>query len=140
MARRDAEIAADVGERGTDLLTPDLGGDEVWGGQVREQEGCIGRLRRGLGPRSTRLGGAWEGAWRAGRWRGLGQGPGVEASSGGGLQGQDDAFDFKARLAEVEQQAEMQARGLQIVQALRAMNLVDRLGCLQFDEDDVFDE
>ena len=56
------------------------------------------------------------------------------------LQGQDDAFDLKARLAEVEQQAEMQACGFQIVQALREMNLVNRLGYLQFDEDDVFDE
>ena len=62
------------------------------------------------------------------------------AKGGGALQGQDDAFDLKARLAEVEQQAEMQACGFQIIQALRAMNLVDRLGYLQFDEDDVFDE
>jgi hypothetical protein len=34
----------------------------------------------------------------------------------------------------------MQACGCQIIQALRVMNLVDRLGYLQFDEDDVFDE
>jgi hypothetical protein len=34
----------------------------------------------------------------------------------------------------------MQACGLQIIQALRAMDLVDRLGYLQFDQDDVFDE
>ncbi len=34
----------------------------------------------------------------------------------------------------------MQARGFQIIQALRAMNLVDRLDYFQFDEDDVFDE
>jgi hypothetical protein len=39
------------------------------------------------------------------------------AKGGGALQGQYDAFDLKARLAEVEQQAEMQARGLQIIQA-----------------------
>ena len=44
------------------------------------------------------------------------------------------------RLAEVERQAEMQAGGFQIIQALRAMNLVDRLSDLQFDEDHVFDE
>jgi hypothetical protein len=62
------------------------------------------------------------------------------AKGGGALQGQDDAFDLKARLAKVEQQAEMQVCGFQIVQALREMNLVDRLGYLQFDEDDVFDE
>jgi hypothetical protein len=34
----------------------------------------------------------------------------------------------------------MQARGFQIIQALRAMNLVDRLGYLQLDEDHAFDE
>jgi hypothetical protein len=59
---------------------------------------------------------------------------------GGALQGQDDAFDLKARLAEVEQQAEMQVRGFQIIQALRAVNLVDRLGYLQFDEHAVCDQ
>jgi hypothetical protein len=62
------------------------------------------------------------------------------AKGGGALQVQDDAFDLKARLAEVEQQAEMQARGFQIIQALRAMNVVDPLGYFQFDEDDVVDE
>ena len=51
----------------------------------------------------------------------------------------DDAFDVQARLAEVEQQAKMQACGFQIIQALRSMDLVDRPGGLQFDEDDVFD-
>jgi hypothetical protein len=34
----------------------------------------------------------------------------------------------------------MQACGFQIIQALRAMNIVDRPGYLQFDEDDVFDK
>ena len=34
----------------------------------------------------------------------------------------------------------MQACGFQIIPTLRVMNLVDRLGYLQFDEDDVFDE
>jgi hypothetical protein len=34
----------------------------------------------------------------------------------------------------------MQACGFQIIQTLREMNLVDRLGYLQFDDDDVFDE
>jgi hypothetical protein len=33
------------------------------------------------------------------------------AKGDGALQAQDDAFDLKARRAEVEQQAEMQARG-----------------------------
>ena len=34
----------------------------------------------------------------------------------------------------------MQACGFQIIQTLREMNLVDRLGYLQLDKDDVFDE
>jgi hypothetical protein len=34
----------------------------------------------------------------------------------------------------------VQACGFQIIQALRAMNLVDLLGYLQFDEDGAFDE
>ena len=34
----------------------------------------------------------------------------------------------------------MQACGFQITQALRTMNLVNCLGYLQFNEDDVFDE
>lgn len=62
------------------------------------------------------------------------------AKGGGALQVEDNAVDLKARLAEVEQQAEMQACGSQIIQGLRAMNLVNRLGYLQFDEDDMFDE
>jgi hypothetical protein len=62
------------------------------------------------------------------------------AKGGSALEGQDDAFDLKARLAEVEQQAEMQACGFQIIQTLREMNRVDRHGYLQFDEGHVFDE
>src|SRR4051794_31413860 len=42
------------------------------------------------------------------------------------LQRQDDAFNLEARPTEVEKQAEVQAGGFQIIQALRAMNLVDR--------------
>ncbi len=34
----------------------------------------------------------------------------------------------------------MQACGFQVVQALRAMNVVDRLGYFQFNENRVFDE
>jgi hypothetical protein len=41
------------------------------------------------------------------------------AKGGGALQGQDDAFDLKARLAEVEQQAEMQARGIRAQPMIR---------------------
>jgi hypothetical protein len=62
------------------------------------------------------------------------------AKGSGALQGQDYALELKPRLAEVEQQAEMQVRGFQIVEALRAMDFVDRLQYLQFDEDDVFDK
>jgi hypothetical protein len=69
-----------------------------------------------------------------------GNGTAKHANCGGALQVQDDAFDLQARLAEVEQQAEILACGFQIIQTLRVMNLVDRLGYLQFDEDDVFDE
>ncbi len=68
MVGRDAEITADVGEDGTNLLTPDLGGDLVWGGQVW------------LGPWRTRL----RHAWRAGGWGWFRLGFGVDASSGGG--------------------------------------------------------
>jgi hypothetical protein len=56
------------------------------------------------------------------------------------LQDQDDAFDLETRPAEVEKQAEVQAGGFQIIQALRAMNLVDRFRHFHFDEDDTFDE
>jgi hypothetical protein len=56
------------------------------------------------------------------------------------LQGQDDAFDLAARPAEIEKQAEVQAGGFQIIQALRAMNLVDRFHRFQFDEDDALDK
>ena len=86
MARWDAEIAADVGEDGTNLLTPDFCRDPVRGGQLRKQRGCVGGLGLGLGlaPRRTRLGGAREGAWRPGGWRGPGLGFGVKAGGGGG--------------------------------------------------------
>jgi hypothetical protein len=62
------------------------------------------------------------------------------AKGSGALQGQDNGFDLKARLAEVEQQAEMQACGFQIIQTLRAMNLVDRLGYFQSTRTNTFDE
>jgi hypothetical protein len=50
------------------------------------------------------------------------------ADGGGALQGEDDAFDREARLAEVEYRAEAHACGFHILQALRAMNVVDHLG------------
>jgi hypothetical protein len=56
------------------------------------------------------------------------------------LQRQDDAFNLEARPTEVEKQAEVQAGGFQIIQALRAMNLVDRFHRFQFDDDDARDK
>ena len=56
------------------------------------------------------------------------------ADGSGASKGQDDAFYFEARLAKVEQQAEMRARGFQIIQPLRPMNLIDRFGDFQFDK------
>ena len=58
----------------------------------------------------------------------------------GALQVQDDAFDFQARLSEVEQKTKMQACCFQIIQALGAMKVVDGLRYFQFDEDDAFDK
>ena len=62
------------------------------------------------------------------------------AKGGGALQILDDAFDREARLAKIEQRAEMQARHFQIIQALRPMNFVDPLRRLQFDQNVTFNE
>ena len=62
------------------------------------------------------------------------------AKGGGALQVQDDAFDLEVWLAEIEQQAEMQARRFQIIQALHPMNLIDPLRRLQFDQNVTFNE
>ena len=56
------------------------------------------------------------------------------------LQVQDDAVDREARLAEIEQQAEMQARRFQIVQALCPMNLIDPRRRLQFGQNVTLNE
>ena len=84
MARRDAEIAADVGEDGADRLTPDLGRDLLWGWQVGETGIRVGGLLRLGGPRGRWLGLAREGAGRARGWRGFRLGFGVEAGGGAG--------------------------------------------------------
>src|SRR5579871_6918553 len=47
----------------------------------------------------------------------------------GELRGKDDAFDLEAWLAEIEQQTEVQSGGFQVIQALRAMDFVERFGC-----------
>ena len=53
---------------------------------------------------------------------------------------QDDAFDLQTRVAEVQQQAEMQARGAKVVDALGAMDVGHRLGGLQLDDHRFLDQ
>jgi hypothetical protein len=62
------------------------------------------------------------------------------ADGSGALLGEDDPFDLKPRLAEIEQQTEIQAGGFPIVQALCAVNVVDHLGHLQFNQNNALDE
>jgi hypothetical protein len=52
----------------------------------------------------------------------------------------DHSLDLETKPAEIEQQTETQTRGLEVIQALRAMNVIDRPGDLRFHEDDVFHE
>jgi hypothetical protein len=52
----------------------------------------------------------------------------------------DHSPDLETKPAKIEQQTETQARGLEVIQALRAMNVIDRPGDLRFHEDDVFHE
>jgi len=47
----------------------------------------------------------------------------------------DNTMDFEVRLAEVQQQTQMQAGCFQIVYALRGMRRVECLAGLQFDDD-----
>jgi hypothetical protein len=84
MARRDAEVAADVGEDGANRLTPDLGRDLLWGWQVGETGSCVRWLLRLGGPRGRRLGLAREGAGCARGRLGFGLGLGVEAGGSAG--------------------------------------------------------
>ena len=83
-------------------------------------DGCLGLLQRGLFD-----------------WKENGTAKHAKHAKGCGvLLGQDYALALKARVAEVEQQAEIQGCRFWEVQALRAVNIVDRLGCLQIGEDD----
>jgi hypothetical protein len=84
MARRDAEIAADVSEDGADRLTPDLGRDLLWGRQVGETGIRVGGLLRLGAPRGRWSGLAREGAGCARGWCGFRLGFGVEAGGGAG--------------------------------------------------------
>src|ERR1700761_9776647 len=52
----------------------------------------------------------------------------------------DPSLDLETKPAKVEQQTETQARGLEVIQALRAMNVIDRSGDLPFHKHDVFHE
>jgi hypothetical protein len=55
-------------------------------------------------------------------------------------EGPGRSLDLETKPAKIEQQTETQARGLEVIQALRAMNVIDRPGDLRFHEDDVFHE
>src|ERR1700761_5257160 len=50
----------------------------------------------------------------------------------------DHSLDLETKPAKIEQQIETQARGPEVVQALRAMNVIDRPGDLPFHKHDVF--
>jgi hypothetical protein len=54
-----------------------------------------------------------------------------------GSQAPHQAFDFQAWIAEVQQQAEIQAGGLEIIDALKAMGLVQRFDGLQCNQNRV---
>ena len=56
----------------------------------------------------------------------------MNADKDGASQAQDDALDRQAGVAEVQQQAEVQARAAKVVDALGAMDVGDCLGGLQF--------
>ena len=74
MCRRDAEIAADVGEHGADRPVADVAGEFFRRGQCVET-----RVRQG----GARWGGGAEGARLAGRGRACGLGIGIQAGGAG---------------------------------------------------------
>jgi hypothetical protein len=57
-----------------------------------------------------------------------------------GSQASDHAFDFQARLGEIEQQAERQAGRLQIIGALHPMHVIQCPDCLQLNQNHVLDQ
>jgi len=58
----------------------------------------------------------------------------MNADKDGASQAQDDALYRQAGVAEVQQQAEVQARAAKVVDALGTMDVGHRLGGLQFDD------
>ena len=60
--------------------------------------------------------------------------PPMNADKTSASQAQDDALEVQTRVAEVEQQADLQARCPKVVDALGAMDLSDRLDGRQLDD------
>jgi hypothetical protein len=58
----------------------------------------------------------------------------------GGSQAIDDAFDFQTSVAEIEQQAQGPAGGLQVIEALGAMRLIQCLRGFQLDQKRLLDQ
>jgi hypothetical protein len=50
------------------------------------------------------------------------------------------AFDLQARLAEIQQEAELQAGGFETIRALHAMRVVERFDSLQLNQQCVLDQ
>jgi len=63
--------------------------------------------------------------------------PQMNANRSGASQAPNDAFDFAARLAEVQQPAQTQARRLEVVQALGTMAIVQCLDGLELHDQHV---
>ena len=59
----------------------------------------------------------------------------MHADKASALEAKYDAFHFEACPPEVDQQAQVQTGRLQIIQALRSMNLIDSMDYFQFNED-----
>jgi hypothetical protein len=64
----------------------------------------------------------------------------MNADKDAASQARDDAFDRQAWVAEVQQQAEVQAGAALVVDALRAMDVGHCLGRLQFYDHRFFDQ
>src|ERR1700675_406528 len=58
----------------------------------------------------------------------------MNADKASASQAQDDALDVQTRVAEIEQQADLQARCPKVVDALGAMDLSDCVDGLQLDD------
>jgi hypothetical protein len=58
----------------------------------------------------------------------------------GTLQAGGQAFEFEARLADIDQKTQMQADSFEVVQTLRAMDVIERPHRLEFNQDTPFDQ